>query len=101
LLLMMATGTGKTFEAFQIIWRLWKAKRARLVLFLADRNTLVNPTMSNDLRPFSQAMAKLSNSSSPIEKFDESLEKLTLALNRERGARTTSKDGRCWCSASG
>jgi type I restriction enzyme R subunit len=38
LLLVMATGTGKTYTAFQIIWRLWKAKRKKRILFLADRN---------------------------------------------------------------
>jgi type I restriction enzyme R subunit len=84
LLLVMATGTGKTFVAFQIIWRLWKAKRTKRVLFLADRNVLVNQTMTNDFRPFGQAMAKLSTSSNTIEKADGSLEELTLALDRQR-----------------
>jgi type I restriction enzyme R subunit len=36
----MATGTGKTYTAFQIIWRLWKAKKKKRILFLADRNVL-------------------------------------------------------------
>jgi type I restriction enzyme R subunit len=45
LLLVMATGTGKTYTAFQIIWRLWKAKRKKRILFLADRNVLVDQTM--------------------------------------------------------
>ena len=40
-LLVMATGTGKTYTAFQIIWRLWKAGRRKRILFLADRNVLV------------------------------------------------------------
>jgi len=84
LLLVMATGTGKTFVAFQIIWRLWKAKRARRVLFLADRNVLVNQTMTNDFRPFEGAMAKLSTRSNTIEKADGSLEELSLALDRQR-----------------
>jgi type I restriction enzyme, R subunit len=84
LLLVMATGTGKTFVAFQIIWRLWKAKQAKRVLFLADRNVLVNQTMTNDFRPFGQAMAKLSTSSNTIEKADGSLQELTLALDRQR-----------------
>lgn len=39
-LLVMATGTGKTYTAFQIIWRLWKAKAKKRILFLADRNIL-------------------------------------------------------------
>jgi type I restriction enzyme R subunit len=84
LLLVMATGTGKTFVAFQIIWRLWKAKRTKRVLFLADRNVLVNQTMTNDFRPFEGAMAKLSTSSNTIEKADGSLEELSLALDRQR-----------------
>ena len=60
ILLVMATGTGKTFTAFQIIWRLWKARRKKRILFLADRNVLVDQTMANDFRPFGGAMTKLS-----------------------------------------
>ena len=59
ILLVMATGTGKTFTAFQIIWRLWKAKAAKRILFLADRNILVNQTMINDFKPFGSAMTKI------------------------------------------
>jgi type I restriction enzyme R subunit len=84
LLLVMATGTGKTLVAFQIIWRLWKAKCTKRVLFLADRNVLVNQTMTNDFRPFAGAMAKLSTSANTIEKADGSLEELPLALDRQR-----------------
>lgn len=62
ILLVMATGTGKTFTAFQIIWRLWKARRKKRILFLADRNVLVDQTMANDFRPFGGAMTKLSRS---------------------------------------
>ena len=47
-LLVMATGTGKTYTAFQIIWRLWKVKAKRRILFLADRNILVDQTMQQD-----------------------------------------------------
>jgi type I restriction enzyme R subunit len=57
ILLVMATGTGKTYTAFQIIWRLWKAGRKKRILFLADRNVLVDQTMVNDFRPFGAAMA--------------------------------------------
>jgi len=60
ILLVMATGTGKTYTAFQIIWRLWKARRKKRILFLADRNVLVDQTMANDFRPFRGAMTKLS-----------------------------------------
>ncbi len=59
LLLVMATGTGKTFTAFNIIWRLWKTKTVKRVLFLADRNILVDQTIQNDFRPFGDAMTKL------------------------------------------
>jgi type I restriction enzyme R subunit len=59
LLLAMATGTGKTYTAFNIIWRLWKNKTAKRVLFLADRNILVDQTILNDFRPFKGAMKKL------------------------------------------
>ena len=59
LLLVMATGTGKTFTAFQIIWRLWKSKKKKRILFLADRNILVNQTMTNDFQPFGSAMTKI------------------------------------------
>ena len=48
LLLVMATGTGKTYTTFQIIWRLWKAKRAKRTLFLVDRNFLADQTLVND-----------------------------------------------------
>jgi len=61
ILLVMATGTGKTFTAFQIIWRLWKAKQKKRILFLADRNILIDQTKNNDFKPFGQAMTKVSN----------------------------------------
>ncbi|HVJ28256.1 MAG TPA: DEAD/DEAH box helicase family protein [Vicinamibacterales bacterium] len=60
-LLVMATGTGKTFTAFQIIWRLWRSKRAKRVLFLADRNILIDQTRVNDFKPFGNAMTKITN----------------------------------------
>ena len=59
ILLVMATGTGKTFTAFQIIWRLWKSKTKKRILFLADRNILVDQTMTNDFKPFGSAMSKI------------------------------------------
>jgi type I restriction enzyme R subunit len=59
ILLVMATGTGKTFTAFQVIWRLWKAKAKKRILFLADRNILVDQTMTNDFKPFGSAMTKI------------------------------------------
>lgn len=44
ILLVMATGTGKTYTTFQIIWRLWKARKAKRILFLVDRNILADQT---------------------------------------------------------
>src|SRR5882757_4711691 len=84
ILLVMATGTGKTYTAFQIIWRLWKAGRKKRILFLADRNVLIDQTMVNDFRPFGAAMAKLSTNSKTIERQDGSTVDLTLALDRKR-----------------
>ncbi|BCD27124.1 hypothetical protein BC30102_0160 [Bacillus cereus] len=60
-LLVMATGTGKTYTAFQIIHRLWKARTKKRILFLADRNILVDQTMSNDFRHFGDKMTKITN----------------------------------------
>ncbi|PUA16591.1 EcoAI/FtnUII family type I restriction enzme subunit R [Glaciimonas sp. PCH181] len=60
ILLVMATGTGKTYTAFQIIWRLWKSKTKKRILFLADRNILVDQTKNNDFKPFGAAMTKIS-----------------------------------------
>jgi type I restriction enzyme, R subunit len=61
ILLVMATGTGKTYTTFQIIWRLWKAGFAKRILFLADRNILVDQTLINDFKPFGAAMTKIKN----------------------------------------
>lgn len=61
ILLVMATGTGKTYTAFQIIWRLWKAKAKKRILFLADRNILVDQTMQQDFAPFGEVMHKVTN----------------------------------------
>ena len=71
---VMATGTGKTFMAFQIIHRLRKAGLAKRVLFLADRNILVDQTMSEDFKPFEKVMtkitAKLLNSPEKLNSFE-------------------------------
>ncbi|WP_312367752.1 EcoAI/FtnUII family type I restriction enzme subunit R [Ensifer sp.] len=83
-LLVMATGTGKTYTAFQIIWRLWKAGRKKRILFLADRNVLIDQTMVNDFRPFGGAMAKLSTKSKTIERSDGTEVNVPLALDRKR-----------------
>lgn len=83
-LLVMATGTGKTYTAFQIIWRLWKSGRAKRVLYLADRNVLIDQTMVNDFRPFGGAMAKLSTKSKTIERDDGTNIDLATAIDRHR-----------------
>ncbi|MBO4250968.1 MAG: DEAD/DEAH box helicase family protein [Paludibacteraceae bacterium] len=59
LLLVMATGTGKTFTAFQIIWRLREAQLAHHILYLADRNILIDQTMQQDFKPFQKIMTKV------------------------------------------
>ncbi len=61
LLLVMATGTGKTYTAFQIIWRLWKSGAKKRILFLVDRNILADQTKTNDFKPFGTAMTKITN----------------------------------------
>ncbi len=68
-LLVMATGTGKTYTVFQIIWRLWKAKAAKHILFLVDRNMLADQTLTNDFKPFGSVMTKIKN-----RKIDRSYE---------------------------
>ena len=60
-LLVMATGTGKTYTAFQIIWRPWKSGTKKRILFLVDRNILADQTKTNDFKPFGQAMTKITN----------------------------------------
>ena len=59
ILLVMATGTGKTYTAFQIIWRLWKSKARKRILFLVDRNILADQAKTNDFKPFGPAMTKI------------------------------------------
>lgn len=61
ILLVMATGTGKTYTAFQIIWRLWKSGIKKRILFLVDRNILADQTKTNDFKPFGAAMTKITN----------------------------------------
>jgi len=87
ILLVMATGTGKTYTAFQIIWRLWKSGAKKRILFLADRNILIDQTMVNDFRPFKGAMAKLSPNAKGVERVDAAtgkqfIEELDVAVNK-------------------
>ena len=69
ILLVMATGTGKTYTAFQIIHRLWKAGISKKILFLADRNVLIDQTIKQDFKPFEKVMTKVDN-----KKLDSSYE---------------------------
>ena len=84
ILLVMATGTGKTYTAFQIIWRLWKAGRKKRILFLADRNVLIDQTMVNDFRPFGATMTKLSTKAGTIERAASSSRDPTRAIDGKR-----------------
>ena len=59
ILLVMATGTGKTFTAFQIIWKLLNSKKVQRVLYLADRNILIDQTIINDFKPFEKVLCKV------------------------------------------
>ncbi len=77
ILLVMATGTGKTYTAFQIIHRLWKSETKQKILFLADRNILVDQTMQQDFKPFSKIMTKIEG-----KKLDSSYE-LYLSLYQQ------------------
>ena len=61
ILLVCATGTGKTFMAFQIIYRLLQAGIKKKVLFLADRNNLIEQTISGDFKPFGGKMTRVEN----------------------------------------
>lgn len=60
MLMVMATGTGKTYTAFQIIYRLWKAGCKKRILYLADRNVLVDQPKTNEFKSFEEKMTKIS-----------------------------------------
>lgn len=74
ILLTMATGTGKTYTAFQIIHRLWKSGTKKRILFLADRNALIDQTKRGDFRHFKDKMTVIKH-----KKIDKSYE-IYLAL---------------------
>lgn len=61
MLIVLATGTGKTLVAFQIIWRLLAAKKIRRALFLADRDVLISQPMRDDFAPFGKKMFRIEN----------------------------------------
>jgi type I restriction enzyme, R subunit len=74
ILLVMATGTGKTYTAFQIIYRLWKSGTKQRILFLADRNALIDQTKRGDFKHFKDKMTVIRN-----KKIDKAFE-IYLAL---------------------
>jgi type I restriction enzyme R subunit len=86
ILLVMATGTGKTFTAFQIIWRLWRSGAKKRILFLADRNILIDQTKTNDFKPFGSAMTKITK-----RQVDKSFE-IYLALYQAVSGTTEAQD---------
>lgn len=61
ILLVMATGTGKTFTAFQIAYKLWNSGMKKKILYLADRNILIDQTMQQDFKPFENVMTKITH----------------------------------------
>lgn len=61
ILLVMATGTGKTYAAFQIVYRLWKAGMKKRILFLADRNILIDQARIGDFKHFKDKMTVVKN----------------------------------------
>jgi len=74
MLLVMATGTGKTYTAFQTIYRLWKNGKKKRILFLADRNVLIDQTKRNDFKHFKDRMTVIKK-----KKIDKAFE-IYLAL---------------------
>lgn len=85
-LITMATGTGKTYTAFQIIHRLWKSNVKKRILFLADRNALIDQTRRGDFRHFRDKMTVIKH-----RKIDKSYE-IYLALYQGLTSYDTDKD---------
>lgn len=71
-LVVMATGTGKTYTAFQITHRLHKSGAKKKILYLADRNILIDQTMAQDFKPFKKFMTKITSVGEDEEKIDTS-----------------------------
>lgn len=55
----MATGTGKTYTAFQIVYKLFKSGVKNRILYLADRNILINQTIIGDFKPLTKNINKI------------------------------------------
>ncbi|RIV18152.1 restriction endonuclease [Fibrisoma montanum] len=84
-LLVMATGTGKTYTAFQIIYRLWKSGRKKRILFLADRNALIDQTRRGDFKHFRDKMTIIRKRVVDVGGKEE------LVSSRRRGISATDK----------
>lgn len=84
-LLVMATGTGKTYTAFQIAYRLWKSRTKKKILFLADRTALIDQTLRGDFRHFKDAMTVIK------KKIIEIDGKNKLVSNKKRGIDSSDK----------
>lgn len=85
-LIVMATGTGKTITAFQIIHRLRASGLKKKILYLADRNILIDQTMVQDFKPFKKVMTKMQNA-----KIDSAFE-VYMALYHQLVSNDESKD---------
>lgn len=86
ILLVMATGTGKTYTAFQIIYRLWKSGAKKRILFLADRNALIDQTRRGDFKHFKDKMTVVKH-----RQIDKSFE-IYLALYQGLSGREEDKN---------
>nr|WP_315258312.1 DEAD/DEAH box helicase family protein [uncultured Flavobacterium sp.] len=86
ILLVMATGTGKTYTAFQIIYRLWKSRSKKRILFLADRTALIDQTRKGDFKHFKDKMTIIKK-----KVLENSNGKEELISNKKRGIDTSDK----------
>lgn len=85
ILLVMATGTGKTYTAFQIIYRLWKSREKKRILFLADRTALIDQTRKGDFKHFKDKMTIIK------KKIVTTNGKEQLVSNNKKGIDTSDK----------
>lgn len=86
ILLVMATGTGKTYTAFQIVYRLWKSKAKKRILFLADRTALIDQTRKGDFKHFKDKMTIIKKKIVSTGQNSD-----TLVSNNKRGIDTSDK----------
>ncbi len=85
ILLVMATGTGKTYTAFQIIYRLWKSSVKKRILFLADRTALIDQTRRGDFKHFRDKMTIIKKKVVEIDGNER------LVSNKRRGIDSSDK----------